>query len=111
MARGRMGGGGNMNYSNMLKQAQKMQEDMLKAQENLEETIFEAQAGGGAVALALKGNYTMESLTIDEGLLEDGDAEMLQDLIITAYNECLEKVNEKKEEVMGKATGGMRMPF
>lgn len=110
MARGRMGGG-NMNYSNMLKQAQKMQADIAKAQEELENSTFESKAGGGVVTVAMKGDYTMDSITIDPVVLEDADVEMLQDLILTAVNESVGKINAKKEETMGKATGGMRMPF
>jgi hypothetical protein len=109
MARGMMGG--NMNYNNMLKQAQKMQADMAKAQEELEASKFESKAGGGAVAVTLKGDYTMESIIIDPQILEDADVEMLQDLILTAVNESVDKINTKKEETLGKATGGMRMPF
>jgi len=110
MARGRMGGG-NMNYSNMLKQAQKMQADIAKAQEELENSTFESKAGGGVVTVAMKGDYTMDSITIDPVVLEDADVDMLQDLILTAVNESVGKINAKKEETMGKATGGMRMPF
>ncbi|HPJ75513.1 MAG: YbaB/EbfC family nucleoid-associated protein [Clostridia bacterium] len=109
MARGMMGG--NMNYNSMIKQAQKMQADMAKAQEELEESKFESTAGGGAVTVTLKGDYTMESISIDPEILEDADVEMLQDLILTAFNESVEKINAKKEETMGKATGGLRMPF
>ncbi|HPB17201.1 MAG: YbaB/EbfC family nucleoid-associated protein [Clostridia bacterium] len=109
MARGMMGG--NMNYNNMLKQAQKMQADMAKAQEELEQSSFESKAGGGAVVVAMKGDYTMESITIDPMILEDSDVEMLQDMILTAVNESIEKITAKKEETLGKATGGMRMPF
>ncbi|HHT94563.1 MAG TPA: YbaB/EbfC family nucleoid-associated protein [Clostridiaceae bacterium] len=104
-------GGGNMNYSSMLKQAQKMQADIAKAQEELENSTFESKAGGGVVTVAMKGDYTMDSITIDPVVLEDADVEMLQDLILTAVNESVGKINAKKEETMGKATGGMRMPF
>ena len=109
MARGMMGG--NMNYNNMLKQAQKMQADIAKAQEELEQSSFESKAGGGAVGVAMKGDYKMESITIDPMILEDSDVEMLQDMILTAVNESIEKITAKKEETLGKATGGMRMPF
>ena len=109
MARGMMGG--NMNYNNMLKQAQKMQADMAKAQEELEESKFESRAGGGAVTVIFKGDFTMESISIDPDILADADVEMLQDLILTAVNESVGKINAKKEETLGKATGGMRMPF
>lgn len=109
MARGMMGG--NMNYNSMMKQAQKMQADMAKAQEELESATFEATAGGGAVTIVLKGDYTMDSIEIDPQILEDGDVEMLQDLILTAFNEALEMINSKKEETMEKATGGIRMPY
>jgi DNA-binding YbaB/EbfC family protein len=109
MARGMMGG--NMNYNNMLKQAQKMQADIAKAQEELEQSSFESKAGGGAVVVTMKGDYTMESITIDPMILEDSDVEMLQDMILTAVNESIEKITAKKEETLGKATGGMRMPF
>lgn len=111
MARGMMGGGGNMNYGNMMKQAQKMQADMEKAQQELEEASFEGKAGGGAVTTVFMGDYSMKSITLDKGLLEDGDAEMLQDLILTAVNEAIKQISDKKDDTLGKATGGMRMPF
>ena len=84
---------------------------MAKAQEELESSTFEATAGGGAVKVILKGDYTMDSINIDPQIIEDGDVEMLQDLILTAINEAIEKVNAEKEESMGKATGGIRMPY
>ncbi len=99
--------GGNMQQ--MLKQAQKMQNDMQKEQEELNETVFEATSGGGAVTLTMKGNKTLESLTIKPEVVDPDDVEMLQDLIIAAFNDAATKIDEATEEKMGKYSQALGM--
>ncbi len=93
-------GGGNMQQ--MLKQAQKMQNDMQKEQEELNDAVFEATSGGGAVKLVMKGNKTLESIEIKPEVVDPDDVEMLQDLIIAAFNDAAAKIDAATEEKMGK---------
>ena len=102
---GGFGGGVNMN---MIKQAQKMQQDMLKMQEELEQQTYEAGAGGIVKATA-SGKGEIVSLTIDPEALDPEDAEMLQDTIVAAVNEALRKAEAAKAEGMSKLTGGLNL--
>jgi DNA-binding YbaB/EbfC family protein len=112
MARGVMGGGknNNNNFNNLMKQAQKMQMEMEKAQKELEEKTFEGQAGGGAVKIELNGKKEMMSISIEPEVADPDDVEMLQDLILAAYNLALEKADEETQKKMGGITGGMKIP-
>lgn len=107
MAKGTMGGN---NFNNLMKQAQKMQTEMQRAQKELEEKRFEGQAGGGAVKIELNGKKEMLSVTIEPGAADPDDVEMLQDLIMAAYNQAAEKINEETQDKMGGITGGMKIP-
>lgn len=102
------GGPGNMNK--MMKQMQKMQKDMAKAQEELQEMTFEATAGGGMVKVIANGKKELVDVVINEEVVDPDDVEMLQDLIIAATNEVLNKVEEKSNETMGQFTQGMNLP-
>ena len=102
-------GGGNMN--NMIRQAQKMQQDMLKAQEELESKNYEAAAGGGVVTATVSGKKELVSVAIDPEAVDPDDVEMLQDLIVAAVNEALRKANEDAASQMSKLTGGLNLPF
>lgn len=102
-------GGGNMN--NMIRQAQKMQQDMMKAQEELESKSYEAAAGGGVVTAVVSGKKELTSVTIDPEAVDPDDVEMLQDLIVAAVNEALRKAGEDAASQMSKLTGGMGLPF
>lgn len=111
MAKGKfsgMGMPGNMN--NMIKQAQKMQQDMLRAQQELEEKEIEATAGGGAVSVKISGKKELLELTISPEVVDPDDIEMLQDLIIAAVNEGMRKADEMSAQQMSKLTGGMNIP-
>lgn len=112
MAKGRGGfsGMGGMNMQAMMKQAQKMQADMLKAQEELANQEYEAAAGGGAVVAKVKGNHELVSLAIQPEVVDPDDVEMLQDLILAAVNEALRTAEASSAEQMKKATGGMNIP-
>lgn len=112
MSKGKFKGapGGMGNMGGMMKQVQKMQRDMEKAQKELEETIYESTAGGGAVKIVLNGKKEIQSLELSEGVVDPDDIEMLQDLIIVALNDAMKQVDEQSEKVMGKMTGGMNIP-
>ncbi len=102
-------GGGNMN--NMIRQAQKMQQDMMKAQEELEAKSYEASAGGGVVKAVVSGKKEVVSVTIDPEAVDPEDVEMLQDLIVAAVNEAMRLANEDAASQMSKLTGGLNLPF
>ncbi len=106
-----MGGMGGGNMNNMIRQAQKMQQDMLKAQEELESKTYEAAAGGGVVSAAVSGKKELVSVTIDPEAVDPDDVEMLQDLIVAAVNEALRKATEDAASQMSRLTGGLNLPF
>ena len=109
--RGMSGMGGGMNM-NMIKQAQKMQQDMLRMQQELQEKEYQAASGGGMVSATVSGKHELRGLTIDPEAVDPEDVEMLQDLIVAAVNEALRKAEEASSELMGKMTGGLGgMPF
>ena len=95
---------------NLMKMAQKAQSQILKLQEELAEKITEASSGGGMVTATVNGKQQVLSLTISPEVLEDGDTEMLQDLIVAAINEALRKSQEMMAAEMQKVTGGMNIP-
>lgn len=95
----------------MLRQAQKMQEDMAAAQAELEEKEYTATAGGGMVTATVDGKHLIRSLEINPEAVDPDDAEMLSDMIVAAVNEAVRKAQADSEETMGKLTGGMNLPF
>lgn len=101
-------GGGNMN--NMMKQVQKMQQDMEKLQAELDDREVEASAGGGAVKVVATGKKNIVSIGISPEVVDDDDLEMLEDLIVAAVNEALVKADEMVSSEMAKITGGMNIP-
>ena len=105
---GPMGGMGNMN--NMIKQAQKMQQDMLKMQEEIEQQCVEATSGGGAVSVKMSGKKLLEEIKINPEVVDADDVEMLEDLILVAVNDALKKVDDINQSKMSRLTGGMNIP-
>ena len=103
--RGGMGGGGNM-----MKQAQKMQEEFLKMQQELENTEFSATAGGGAVKATMVGTRSLKSIEISPDAVDPDDVEMLQDMIVAAVNEAISKADDATNKAMSKITP-MSFPF
>lgn len=101
---------GMANMQGMMKKVQKMQQDMLKMQEELKNRTVEATAGGGAVTIVVTGRKTVEKVTIAPSAVDPEDVEMLEDLVTTAINEAMRKVDEMTEKEMGKITGGMKLP-
>ena len=103
---GPMGGGMNMN---MIKQAQKMQQDMLKMQEELENREYTATAGGGVVTATVGGNRQLKMIEIDPEAVDPDDVEMLEDLIVAAVNEAIRAAETDTAASMGKLTGGLNL--
>ena len=95
----------------MLRQAQKMQEDMAAAQAELEEKEYTATAGGGMVTATVDGKHLVRSLELNPEAVDPEDTEMLADMIMAAVNEAVRKAQADSEETMGKLTGGMNLPF
>ena len=107
MAKGGFRGGYGGSQMNMMRQAQKMQQDFLKMQEELEATNFEFTSGGGAVKATVTGTRQFSSIEIDPEVVDPEDVEMLQDLILAAVNGALKKADDKTSESMAKLQGGM----
>jgi len=105
---GGMGGGMNMN---MIKQAQKMQEDLLKMQSEMEDMTYSARAGGGAVTAVVSGKRELTELVIEPDAVDPEDVEMLQDLIVAAVNEAMRKAESSMNDSMSKLTGGLNLGF
>ena len=105
-----MGGMGGINM-NMIKQAQKMQQDMMRMQQELEEKTYEASAGGGVVTAVVTGKRELKSLDIDPDAVDPEDVEMLQDMIVAAVNEAMRAAESDAANTMQKLTGGLGLPF
>lgn len=103
-------GGGPQNLNNMIRQAQKMQEDMAALQEDLDAREYDIQAGGGVVSLKVNGKKEVLELSIQPEIVDPDDIETLSDVLIAAFNEAIKKVEKINQEEMSKITGGMNMP-
>lgn len=104
-------GMGGANMQQLMRQAQKMQADMQRSQEELQSKEFSADAGGGMVSATVSGARELKSLVINPACVDPDDVEMLQDLVCAAVNEAMRKAVEETERVMGKITGGMNFGF
>ena len=109
--RGGYGGMGGMSQANMMKQAQKMQQELARMQAELEESVFTAAAGGGAVKASVNGKHELTAVEIEPDAVDPEDVEMLQDMVIAAVNEALRKVDEASSANMAKLTGMKGLPF
>jgi DNA-binding YbaB/EbfC family protein len=109
MAKGGFRGGfpGGGSQMNMMKQAQKMQQDFMKMQQELESKEFEFSSGGGAVKAVMVGTRHLQSITIDPEVLDPDDVEMLQDLILTAVNGAIKLADDETSKAMNKLQGGL----
>ena len=94
---------------NMMKQAQKMQADMQKAQEEIKSMEVEGQSGGGMVKVAMQGSHEVRRVSIDDSLLTD-DKEMLEDLVAAAVNDAVHKIESESKSRMESVTNGMQLP-
>ena len=99
---GGMGGFGGMNINSLMKEAKKMQADMEKSQAELASKDFEATAGGGAIYVKVSGQKAIKEIKIQKDVVDPEDIEMLEDLILTAVNEALRKVDSAQAEQLGK---------
>ncbi len=104
------GAGGAQNMNQMIKQAQKMQDQITDLQAEIEARDFTATAGGGAVEVTLTGKKTIKALTLKPEVVDPEDIEMLQDLIISAVNEAINTIEDTTEAEMSKITGGVSLP-
>jgi DNA-binding YbaB/EbfC family protein len=98
------------NLGNMLKEAQKLQSKMAEMQAKLAETELSGAAGGGMVNVTLNGKGEMRKVKIDPSLVDPAEVEILEDLIVAAFNEAKAKIEAHVQEEMGKLTGGMSLP-
>ena len=97
-------------FGKMMKQAKKMQEDMLRAQEELAAKEVEVTAGGGVIKVVATGDGKIASIQIKPEVVDPEDVDMLQDLVLSAVNQGIEKAAEMSREEMSKITGGLDMP-
>ncbi len=99
-----MGGGG------MLGQIQKLQQDMMKAQEQLADEMLEVTAGGGAITIVITGQQRVKSITLQPEVVDPNDLEMLQDLLVAAVNEAIERSQAHAAQRLQGLTGGLGIP-
>ena len=103
-------GGGAQNMNQMIKQAQKMQEKITAVQEDIENRSFTTSTGGGAVEITMTGAKELTALKIKPEVVDANDVEMLEDLIMSAFNECVSQIAATAEKEMGEVTGGVSIP-
>ena len=99
-----------MNMQGLLKQAQKMQKELTKLEDELNEKVYETTMGGGVIKVEVKGSMSVESISIDEILLQKDNKEDLEDMLKSALNDAFAKAVEDKEKNMNQITGGVKMP-
>lgn len=104
------GKGRGNSMQSLIRQANQMQAKMKKLQDELAEKEYQSSSGGGAIQVTVKGENTLSALTINPEIFKEGDAEMLQDMLITAINDALETAKKDQEEEMSKVTGNMNIP-
>ena len=104
------GMGGPANMQSLMKQAQKMQEDMEQKKDELAAREYEIKAGGGAVTLVINGEKEIKSLSIEPEIVDPDDVETLTDILIAAFNEAVKRVEGDAEAEMQKITGALNMP-
>lgn len=102
--------GYNMKQGDMMRRVQKMQEDMQNAQAEVEASVFEAAAGGGAVTAKINGKKELLEVKIQPEVVDPEDVEMLEDLLVAAVNECMKQADAAMESKMGAVTGGLNIP-
>ena len=103
-------GGGPQNMNSMIRQAQKMQEEMTALQEQLDQREYEVQAGGGAVTVVITGTRQIKELKISPEIVDADDIETLSDILIAGINEAIKRVDETNKSEMANLTGNLNMP-
>ncbi len=103
-------GGGPQNMQSMLRQAQKMQEDIEAKKAELEEKEYVVSSGGGMVEITVKGNHEVKAIGINPEVVDPEDVEMLEDMLLAAFNEAIRQIDEESERELEKVTGGLNIP-
>lgn len=99
-----------MNFGNMMKQAREMQAKMAEAEKKIDGLEVEGSSGGGMVRVTLNGKGVIKRVKIDPSVVAPDDVEMLEDLVVAAYNEGKKKADEESQKEMSKVTGGLKLP-
>ena len=99
-----------MDINKLLAQAKKMERELKKSQEELEAALFEGSASNGLVKITIKGNNEVVEVNIDESILNKEDKEMIQDLIMIAFNDAINKLEDKRNEKLSQSTSGLNIP-
>ncbi|MFI3241038.1 MAG: YbaB/EbfC family nucleoid-associated protein [Alphaproteobacteria bacterium] len=100
-----------MNMQNLMKQAQAMQAKMMAEQEKLKQEEFSGTSGGSMVSVIINGEYELKKLNLDKSLINADEVDILEDLIIAAFNDAKKKADAKTKDSMSALTGGMKLPF
>lgn len=103
-------GGGPQNMQNMLRQAQKMQENIEAKKAELEEKEYVVSSGGGMVEITVKGNHEVKAIGLNPEVVDPEDVEMLEDMLVAAFNEAMRQIDEESERELEKVTGGLNIP-
>ncbi len=103
-------GGGPQNMQSMIKQAQKMQEQMEQLKSELDEREYTVQAGGGAVTVVINGKKEIQKIDISKDIVDPDDIETLEDVLTAAFNEAIKRVEDTNEQEMSKVTGNISLP-
>ena len=103
-------GGGPQNMQSMIRQAQKMQEDNEAKKAELEEKEYVVTSGGGMVEITLKGNHEVKSIGLNPEVVDPDDVEMLEDMLVAAFNEAVRQIDEESERELERVTGGLNIP-
>lgn len=103
-------GGGPQNMQSMLRQAQKMQEDIEAKKAQLEEKEYVVSSGGGMVEITMMGNHEVKAIGLNPKVVDPDDVEMLEDMLVAAFNEAVRQINEESERELEKVTGGLNIP-
>lgn len=103
-------GGGPQNMQSMLRQAQKMQENIESKRAELEEKEYVVTSGGGMVEITVKGNHEIQSIGLNPEVVDPEDVEMLEDMLVAAFNEAMRQIDEEAERELEKVTGGLNIP-
>ena len=100
-----------MNMQQLMQQAQRMQREMEKAQKDLEAKEFEIVSAGGGIKVTITGSKVVKNIEIDEDIIDPEEKEMLQDMIVVAINEAINKVLSEEQKIVAKQQANMRLPF
>ncbi len=100
-----------MNMNALMQQAQKMQKEMEKAQQELEAKEFEVVSAGGGIKVVITGAKNIKSIDIDKDIIDPDDKDMLQDMIVVAINEAITLVVNEEQKILAKQQANMRFPF